>query len=272
MSSSSSQPISVVSMIHFSGLVVTLNEDKRLPECLASLSFCEEIIVFDLGSVDGSVQVARDAGAKVIRGKREMSVEKVWPVAVQHTHNNWIVRLDPDEVFPAIAVPHIASMIESDATIGALSLPHQFYFLGKPLRTTMWGGIKQIGRVFHRDRVSYERRIHQGLELRDGYRLAAVPERDDFILHHYWADNIAGLIAKHARYAREEAALLAESGERFTWNGLARAVVAALKGSLIDARGWRQGPVGIFLSLFHAWYAGARVWSLRRLIPRDRSK
>ena len=46
-------------------VVITLNEEAKIAQCLASVSFADEIIVVDSGSRDRTVDVARAAGARV---------------------------------------------------------------------------------------------------------------------------------------------------------------------------------------------------------------
>ena len=48
------------------GLVIATDEERDLPGCLESLSFCDELLVIDGGSRDATVQRALDAGARVL--------------------------------------------------------------------------------------------------------------------------------------------------------------------------------------------------------------
>ena len=41
-----------------SGVVTTLNNAATLDDCLASLSFCDELVVLDSGSHDATLQIA----------------------------------------------------------------------------------------------------------------------------------------------------------------------------------------------------------------------
>lgn len=49
----------------FSVLILTLNEESRLPVCLASVAACDDIVVLDSGSTDATCAIARAAGARV---------------------------------------------------------------------------------------------------------------------------------------------------------------------------------------------------------------
>ncbi|MGZ8994447.1 MAG: glycosyltransferase, partial [Burkholderiaceae bacterium] len=46
--------------------IITLNEERNLAECLASVAFADEIVVVDGGSHDRSCEIARAVGARVI--------------------------------------------------------------------------------------------------------------------------------------------------------------------------------------------------------------
>jgi len=50
----------------FSVLVLTLNEERNLPRCLASAAGCDDLVVLDSGSIDGTAAIARAAGARVL--------------------------------------------------------------------------------------------------------------------------------------------------------------------------------------------------------------
>jgi glycosyltransferase involved in cell wall biosynthesis len=46
-------------------LILTKNEEQDLPACLESVSWCDDIHVFDSNSEDKTVEIAKTAGAKV---------------------------------------------------------------------------------------------------------------------------------------------------------------------------------------------------------------
>ena len=60
----------------FSAVILTLNEERALPACLASLRDCDDIVVLDSGSSDGTAAIALAAGARV-RGSLAEVQEKV---------------------------------------------------------------------------------------------------------------------------------------------------------------------------------------------------
>lgn len=82
----------------FSILILTLNEERDLPRCLASANGCDDIVVLDSGSVDRTADIARTAGARVFlrqfdtfAGQRNHAQREV---AFRHP---WVFHLDADE-------------------------------------------------------------------------------------------------------------------------------------------------------------------------------
>lgn len=250
--------------IRFTGIVVTYNESKRLPTCLRSLSFCNQIVAIDLGSTDNSTQVAQEYGAEVVVHNRVAIVEQILPSILSLARNEWIIRLDPDEVFPLPLIRDVCNKILSLESLAMVSVPYQYYFRGKPLTSTIWGGIRYIPRVFHKDRVILEPYVHSGIRCKEGYVCIHVDKSSCNIVQHYWADSFAQLFEKHQRYIQEEGRARYWQGQRFTWRKLPGTTLYALKYNLIDRGGMRGGLTGIFLSIFYAWYISMSLLSLRR--------
>jgi len=79
-----------------SACLITLDEADRIEACLASLAFCDEILVIDSGSTDATVELAAARGARVLtrtfdgyRSQKEFAVR-----AARHEH---VLCVDADE-------------------------------------------------------------------------------------------------------------------------------------------------------------------------------
>ena len=60
-----------------SGIVIAFNEEAKIEACLRSLrEVCDEIIVLDSGSSDGTVAIAQDLGAKVFTQEFQGHIEQ----------------------------------------------------------------------------------------------------------------------------------------------------------------------------------------------------
>ena len=79
-----------------SGVVTTLNNAGTLDECLASLAFCDELVVLDSGSTDATLAIARKHGARVhAQDFAGYSAQK--QAAIDLAQNDWVLLLDADE-------------------------------------------------------------------------------------------------------------------------------------------------------------------------------
>jgi hypothetical protein len=79
-----------------SAVLITRDAAAQLPPCLASLGFCDEIVVVDSGSIDGTPELAQRLGARVITGEwRGFGPQKQF--AVEQAKNDWVLCIDADE-------------------------------------------------------------------------------------------------------------------------------------------------------------------------------
>ena len=79
-----------------SGVVTTFNNAATLDACLASLAFCDEIVVLDSGSTDATRDIAQRHGARIaVRPFEGYGPQKQH--AIDLATFDWILLLDADE-------------------------------------------------------------------------------------------------------------------------------------------------------------------------------
>jgi glycosyltransferase involved in cell wall biosynthesis len=222
------------------------------------------LIVIDLGSNDDSLEIARKCGVEIIQHEWVPYVELIWPEALSLARNDWLLRADPDEVFALPLVEDLGRTISGAETLAMVELPHQYYFQQRPIKTTFWGGVKYIVKVFHRDRVFFRPLVHRGILCKDGYDIRSIEANPQNVIKHIWADSFGHLFQKHLRYISHEGKTKHASGDRFSWCKCIIETVAALKHNLFDHKGIQGGPLGVFLSIFYSWYVFMSWLSLRR--------
>ena len=82
--------------------LIVKDEERMLPACLASVAdIADEIIVYDTGSSDRTVEIARSAGARVIEGYWDDSFARARNAALSQAVGEWVFSLDADEVLLA---------------------------------------------------------------------------------------------------------------------------------------------------------------------------
>ncbi len=95
------------------GLVLTYQGERLLERCLASLDFCDKLIVVDSQSTDRTRQIAEAAGARV--------EVRPWPGPVDQfrfalglVDTDWVVSLDQDEHLSAELRDSIVQALEAE--------------------------------------------------------------------------------------------------------------------------------------------------------------
>lgn len=79
-----------------SACVITYNEADRIEACLASVSFCDELVVVDSHSTDATRDLAHSLGARVIeRDWTGFRSQKEYAVSI--ASNDWVLCIDADE-------------------------------------------------------------------------------------------------------------------------------------------------------------------------------
>src|SRR5512135_1397156 len=86
--------------LNISVAVITKNEAERLPDCLKSISFADDIVVVDSGSSDGTAEIAREFGCRVsVEDWKGYGPQK--NSAVGKCRHEWVLLLDADERIPS---------------------------------------------------------------------------------------------------------------------------------------------------------------------------
>lgn len=115
-----------------SAVIITLNAASQLEECLRSVAFCDEIVVVDSGSTDGTVELAERHGARVIRSEW-LGFGPQKQFAVEQAKHDWVLCIDADErVGDTLRTSIESAMIEPEAR--GFRCPRCNRFMGRYLR------------------------------------------------------------------------------------------------------------------------------------------
>jgi hypothetical protein len=219
--------------------VIAQDEEERLPECLASLGFCDRIVVVDSGSRDRTRELAAAAGAVV--------VENPWPgfaaqrnVALDQADTDWVLEIDADErVSPELAAELRAFLAAPPAGIRMGALPMRDVFLGKALGPSIRYP-RYRHRLFRRGAFRHDegRSVHEGL-WPDGPVQPFAGE-----LRHLLASSWSEALADARAYARLEAAQRSRPGAAEALTGIVIRPLAKLAYRLFLYGGWRDGARG----------------------------
>jgi len=193
-------------------IVPALNEEKNLPDCLASVEWADEVFVVDSGSKDRTCQIAEEHGAKVLQFHYEPGGprKKNWALESLPLRNEWILLVDADERITPALQAEIAAALADPAGCAGFYLNRKLIFLGKWIRH---GGNYPSWnlRLFRREAGRYERldtedlamagdvEVHEHVVLQGKAGYLKEP-----MLHLDYKD-LASFIERHNRYSTWEA-------------------------------------------------------------------
>ena len=253
-----------------SAVVITLNEAARIGQCLAGLSFCDEIILVDSGSTDGTREIASQYTDKIyINEYQGDGPQKIF--AVSKTKGRFILLMDADEVVPPALAAEIVDTIgnyDYSPNINPGSLPHS----GKPVawefarrnhvgdiwvRHGGWYPDYQI-RLWVKGKASNsDVRIHSGLIV-DG-PVGRLTQAFDHFTH----DSVESYREKMILYAHMRAEDYYKWGKRTSaLSPFLHQTWAFFKAYLLRA-GFRDGLLGWRLAWLSSAYTGLKYRNLR---------
>lgn len=250
-----------------SAIVTSCNEASLLPRALAGITFCDEVIVIEVGSdEDATAAVAERFGARFVRHPPVRIAEAARVTVAPEARHDILLVIDPDEEVPIALAEEISALVRDfPADVAAVDAPLRFYFAGRPLRGTVWGGPNRRRMLVRRDAVELTPTIWGGMRLHDGYRVLDLPYTEETAIIHRWAGGWRDLLAKHRRYLEQEPGDRAAAGHVTGVRELARTPWRSFRESFFTKHGYRDGLTGLALSLF---WAGFRTAGELRLLRR----
>jgi glycosyltransferase involved in cell wall biosynthesis len=135
--------------------ILAFNEEKKIADCIKSVTWADEVVVVDSHSSDKTAIIAEGLGAKVVQVDFE-GFGKVRMAGIEHTKHDWILSVDADERFTADARKEVEQIINSENTHDAYYIPRRNEFMGKKIRFCGWYPNYRQPQLFRRGRMTYD--------------------------------------------------------------------------------------------------------------------
>jgi glycosyltransferase involved in cell wall biosynthesis len=249
--------------------VVAMDEEANIGRTLASVRWADEIILVDSGSKDGTCDIAREHGAKVILEPwRGYVAQKQY--AIDLCTKDWVLLLDADEeVSPELAEEIRATLADPNAVNG-YRLPRKNLFLGRWMRHGGFYPDPKL-RLFRRGTgVVAGHDPHDRVDLKPD-----VPQQTRQFQHalvHYTYPTLTYYIGHMNRYSSLGAQDAFAQGHRsFSISNIVIRPLATFFYNYIVRLGVLDGREGLLLHLYHAVYVSwkyAKAWELSRTQPK----
>jgi glycosyltransferase involved in cell wall biosynthesis len=259
-----SVPVSVV--------VLTRNEEPNIRRCLDSVMWADQVVVIDSGSTDGTVAIARAAGADIVEEPwLGFSAQREFALRLPEVRHDWIYFVDADEwVSPQLAA-EIAMRLRAP---GCAGFTHRLrlVFQGRWIKHCGWYPGSWVVRLIDRRYAKYDGSLLGERACIDGpvYQLQNDIVDDD-------RKGLAAWLRKHIHYAELEVERRGQPPSFFcrlralhTRNDskpLVRAVFKDVIFPAVPAKpvalfiymyfirfGFLDGSAGLRFCFFHAWF------------------
>lgn len=223
--------------------IITKNESKNLPDCLAGVKFADQIVVVDSGSTDTTVDIATSFGCRVfIEPWRGFGLQK--QSALDKCINPWILLLDADERIPADTAAVIEQIVmKAPGVIKGYRFPRRNYFNDRWIRHLGWWP-DPVTRLFQRNygRMS-KALVHESVEIDGPVKMLDAP------IDHYTESSLSQILRKIDHYSTLGASEAHQAGKHSSvYSASFRALLVFLQNYLLKG-GFLEGKQGLTLSI-----------------------
>lgn len=231
--------------VSLSVVVITKNEEAVIRRCLESVAWADEVIVVDSGSVDRTLDICRELGARI--------AVRDWPGpgsqrnrAIDLATGDFVLALDADEWVSSELRDEIQQVIRNPGDQVAFRMPRLSSYCGRYMRHGGWWP-DHVSRLFVRGKARYAGGIVHDHLISDG----PVGTLRAHLMHEAFVD-LEEVLHKVDSYSTWGAQTLAEKGRRA---GLAKAVAHGLWTFLrtyVLRVGFLDGREGFMLAVSNA--------------------
>jgi SAM-dependent methyltransferase len=248
-----------------SALIVARDEAKNLPDCLASLSWCDEtIVVVDAASLDETEAIARALATRcVVRRFDDFAAQRNAALAL--ANGDWVLAVDADERATPELAAEIRAVISTERTHSGYRVPIRSVVLGRPFRFSGTQHDLPL-RLFQRDRGRWVGEVHETVDLE------GTAGRLEAHLTHRTIPDMQTFLRKINHYTTLEAARMFREGARFRVVDVMLRPVWVFAKLYLGKQGFRDGLEGFAFCALSGLSSGVRHWKLRELLRvRDES-
>lgn len=239
-------------------------EGEHLAKCFASLRPLLEqtnaatLIVLDADTDQATAKLAHNVAQRVLTHEFEnFACQR--NVALDAVSTEWVFFIDPDERMTSALAKEITSLVRS-GTQAAYRVPRRNILFGKEVRHTGWSPDYQV-RLLRTGMCRYDesQAVHEVPLVEGSIGTLANP------LIHFNYETWRQFISKQKSYAPLEARALYAAGHSTHLRSFVGQPAREFKRRFIDYKGYKDGLLGLSLSLAMSAYKLLTYWHLYRL-------
>ncbi len=227
-------------------VIVAKNESRNISECIASASFADEVLVLDSNSTDGTADLARQAGAKVVTTD--------WPGYGPQVARgfsmatcDWVLSLDADERITPALREEVQQAIRAGSHEG-FRIPRISEFCGQFIQHSGWrpDHTLRLGKRVKAGFTDHFLHAHMTVQGSVGHLKSS--------LVHYSYPDLHDVLEKLDRYSSGHARdMLARGKEGNLFKAVLHGFFAFLR-TYVVRLGFLDGQRGLMLAIYNAEY------------------
>lgn len=253
-------------MATISIVISVYNEEAKLPGCLSSVTWADEILVVDNESTDKTALIAKQFGARVVSQPNKLMLNINKNYGFQKATSDWILNLDADERVTEALQKEILSVIQRSHTqADGYKIPRKNIIFGKWIEHGIWWPDYQI-RLFKKNKGAFPCvHVHEYISV-DG---KVEPLQEPMIHENY--QTVSQFLHKlDAIYTENEVENLLKKGHTIHWSDALTFPAANFLSTYYAKQGYKDGLHGLVLGLLQAVYGlvtFAKLWEKDHFKP-----
>lgn len=245
-----------------SATIITLNEEKNIGDCLASLDFADEVVVVDSGSCDRTAEICRSYPNVRVFQREWEGFGRQKNIAAELATNDWIFNIDADErVSPWLRQAILEADLERFA---GFRVARENYFGTRWIRHCGWYPDYNL-RLYDRRRGGFgERAVHEAVAC-DG----TVGTLAGNLVHYTYA-GVSDYLKRMDRYSTLAAEEIVKAGRRPGAMGVVIRPLFTFFKMYFLRKGFLEGYAGMVLSVLYSMYTFSKYAKALELMRQER--
>jgi len=239
--------------------VLAKNSEKYLREMLTSLASFGEVVLYDTGSTDGTLEIGQSFPNVRIFRADFVGFGPTHNIASACASNNWIFSIDSDEIASAELIETLSTIKLDEKAV--YSFPRHNYFNGKFIKWCGWYPDRQV-RLYNKTKTKFsDDQVHEAIiseNMRHVYLQAPII--------HYSYGTVADFLGKMQSYSTLFANQNRGKKSSSLFKAISHGCFAFFKGYFLK-RGFLGGYEGFLISAYNghtAYYKYLKLYEANK--------
>lgn len=231
-------------------VINTYNAEKHLARVLESVKGFDEIVICDMESTDGTLDIAKEYGCKIVTFEKGdcQIVEPARQFAINSATYKWVLLVDADELITPELHDYLYKRIAEEDSPKGIFIPRKNYFMGKFM---ICNYPDYILRFFARDNITWPPYVHS-IPSVEGQTEKIPANRKELAFIHLANDSIKDRLAKTNQYTDNE--VEKKKDKHYGAMALIYRPMFRFFKSYVLKQGFRMGVQGFIYACFEGIY------------------